>query len=504
MTASTLNVAKTANSRVFIMEGRAHPYVKPGYHAYVKMTAVTQNFGAVTKIEVPDPNEYGKFLNAGQLRGATENATTTLVGRYAMELQSDLLKLARKGCATDVQLHFGECKPPSEFNAFSKAIVMENVIITSFKTGDLGALASGENAVIDETVEISADNLYEVLPLWYAERAATIVTNEVIDVTIADSAACGTCGTESDGCMKIYAISTAAGGSPTTPADIVYSLDKGVTWRADDIDELSAAQAPDGIAGVGQYICIVSNAAGSMCYILKSLLDGLTPPDFSEITTGFVAAGPPNAIFGYGSTGFIVGNGGYVYYFTNPGDGVTVADAGAATVDDLLAIHGLSDQQLVAVGKSGAVIYTRNGTTWTAAAARPVGAGVNLNTVWMKGEDEWIVGTSTGRLYYTKDAGASWTEKSFPGSGAGRVDSVKFSTDSIGFMAHATAAPRGRILRTYDGGYSWNVEPASTGSVPLNDRFNALAVCTNDPNFVVAVGLADNGSDGIIVTGQPG
>lgn len=504
MTASTLNVAKTANSRVFIMEGRSHPNVKPAYHAYVKMTALTQNFGAVTKIEVPDPNEYGKFLSAGQLRGATENATTTLVGRYAMELQSDLLKFARKGCATDVQLHFGECKPPSEFNTFSKAVVLENAIITSFKTGDLGALASGENAVIDETVEISADNLYEILPLWFASRAGSIVTNEVIDVTIADSAACGTCGTETDGCMKIYAISLAAGGSPSTPADIIYSLDKGATWRADDIDELSAAQSPSGIAGVGQYICIVSHDAASLVYILKSALDGINPPDFSETTTGFVAGGAPRAIWGYGSTGFVVGDGGYIYGFTNPGDGVTVLDAGAAVVDTLYAVHGLSDQMAVAVGGAGAVVYTRNGTTWTAAAARPVGFGIVLNTVWVKGEDEWIVGASNGKLYYTKDAGASWTEKAFPGSGAGSVTSVAFSTDSVGFMAHTTAAPRGRILRTYDGGYSWNVMPEGTGTVPSNLRINALAACANDPNFVVGVGADIAPTDGIIIVGQPG
>lgn len=61
--------------------------------------------------------------------------------------------------------------------------------------------------------------------------------------------------------------------------------------------------------------------------------------------------------------------------------------------------------------------------------------------------------------------------------------------------------PLGRILRTYDGGYSWNVLPEGSGSMPDNDRFNAIAACTADVNFVVGVGLGGNGTDGIIVVG---
>jgi hypothetical protein len=83
------------------------------------------------------------------------------------------------------------------------------------------------------------------------------------------------------------------------------------------------------------------------------------------------------------------------------------------------------------------------------------------------------------------------------------VDDIQFSTASVGFIAHATAAPRARILRTYDGGYSWKITPERTGaSLPLADRINALAVCPENPNFVIGVGLADNGTDGIIIAGS--
>jgi hypothetical protein len=76
------------------------------------------------------------------------------------------------------------------------------------------------------------------------------------------------------------------------------------------------------------------------------------------------------------------------------------------------------------------------------------------------------------------------------------------STDSVFYLAHQTSATKGRILRSFNGGYSWIVLPEKAGSLPLNDKVNALAACTFDPNFVVGVGLADNAADGFVVIGQ--
>jgi len=47
--------------------------------------------------------------------------------------------------------------------------------------------------------------------------------------------------------------------------------------------------------------------------------------------------------------------------------------------------------------------------------------------------------------------------KGFPGSGSGVVYDICFASDAVGYLAHATTTPAGRILRTYDGGYSWNI-----------------------------------------------
>lgn len=499
----SFDITKTGNSRVFLIEGGARPDHTPAYKSCLRATSPSQGFGDIERIECPDPHKWGGFVEMGEIKGATERPTIGVEGRYPLNVASDLLRIARQGCYVDLQVHFGSCTDPSIFDKFEKALIFENASITNYSTEDLGALASGDNAVVNESSDLSGKDMYEVLPVVYAKRADTIITNEILDVVICDSVSCGDCAGESDGCKKIFAISTAAGGSATTPPDVIFSIDKGVNWFAHDIESLSTAQVPDEIECLGDYIVVVSAAAGNLNYADKDEFNGVLDPAWTGVTTGFVAGGAPYAIWSTGAYAFIVGNGGYVYGTADPTSGVSVLDAGAATVDRLLAVHGLSDSFAVAVGNNGAVVYTADGVNWTPAAAKPVGVAINLLTVWVKSESEWWVGTSNGRMYYTLDGGQTWTQRTFSGSGTGTVESIVFPTKSVGYMTHTTTTPRGRIFRTYSGGNTWVITPEeSTASMPLNDSINALAYCSSDPNFVVGVGLADDAADGFIVVGS--
>jgi len=173
------------------------------------------------------------------------------------------------------------------------------------------------------------------------------------------------------------------------------------------------------------------------------------------------------------------------------------------TTSYYLAVHAPNDEFAVAVGNDGVIAKTENGSTWASlTSTSPVGVGTNLTCVWLKSEKEWWVGTSTGYLYYTKNGGTTWTAKSFPGSGAGVVWDIQFPTDSVGYLSHSTATTSGKILESVDGGYSWIVAPRGVGTLPANDRLTALATCSTDPNFVVGVGLADDGSDGFVLQGE--
>ena len=217
--------AQSGLSRVFLIEGRARADRTAEFLAPLRMMSLEQGFGDVENIYSPHPRKYDAFEVVGQIRGEEERPTTQLQGRYALDVASRLLELAKIGCAVDVQLHMGQCSDPSEFNEFTKAIILEDALIPNWATDELGALQPDEKSPVNETADISAAEMYEVLEVATSERAGDVVTNEVVDVVFCDSISCGDCEEYSPGCDKIFSVTLAAGGSPGTPADVVFSLD---------------------------------------------------------------------------------------------------------------------------------------------------------------------------------------------------------------------------------------------------------------------------------------
>lgn len=499
---ATFNPAQTGNSRVFVIDGRARPDHKPEYMSHVKAGGISQGFGDIEKIEVPDPDKYDSFMEIGTIRGAKDRATVTLTGRYARDLKSELLKIANQECSVDVQVNSGACTNPSLYNTFDKKIVLEDARVTNWGTEDLGALDSGERAKVDETVDISAKDVYEIVQVSFSEKGGDVVVNELIDVTTCDSASCGDCEVESDGCSKIFAVSLTAPGSASTPADVVYTVDGGTTWFAHDIDTL-ATNDPTGIACLGDYLFVVSNAGLNAHYALKSEFDAVgTDPSFTAIATGFVATGDPNAVDVGSTKAFIAADAGYIYSTEDITTGVTAIADGTIHTSNYLDISAFSDEFVVAVGDDGIIAKSENGTTFSAVTPSPVGVGVSFNAVLAVSKTVWFIGTSAGALYYTTDGGTTFTLKAFPGSGTGVVQDIVMANPTVLYLAHDTAATRGRILRSTNGGYDWVVTPEGSGVLPLSDQVNALATCSGNADFVVGVGLGDDASDGYIVVGS--
>lgn len=499
MTTSSFNLAKTAFSRVFLIEGRATPAHEPAYQSCMRTSGIEQSFGDVQRIECPSPDEYGQFEEVGSIQGAIERASSSLMGRYAADVASTLLALGLQRCAVDVQVHFGKCTNPRVFNTFTKALVWEDVTLTSYGTEDLGALGSDENAAIMETSNLSIGKFYEVLPMTLQQRASTTVTNELVDAVVCDLRTCGECGEFSDGCYKAFVLQGGVLGSPGTAPDVIYTSDKGAVWGTDEILTMANTETADAIACLSDYVIVISNDTNSLHYKEKdTLLDG-TGGGWTEVATGFVLGGEPNDIWSVGVGAFIVGDDGYVYYCTDPAAGVSVLDAGEATGNALYAVHALSSTQAVAVGATDTVIYTINGIAW--AAANATGAGTDLTGVWMRTETEWWVTTTDGKLYYTLNSGTTWTLKALPGTAITALYDIQFVTASVGFVA-GIAGGIGALWRTYDGGYSWVRLPEGTGSLPGSaTKFNAIAGCIHDPNFIIAVG-ADVTNDGVLLVGE--
>ena len=491
-------VQRTPQSRVFIIENGAGPANIPVYEGLARAMAVSFPQGDVTPFHKPSKTIYGDFDVAGKIRGQ-QGLPTLPIQFYMEEGLSDILAILQRRCDLDIQVHFGVCKTPDDFDfGWNKIIVLETAVGTDYGTTELGALDSSQEAVINEDVSFTGLAYYEIVPLTPEELAPTELTDEAIDVVICDSITCGECGLPSDGCQRVFVLTTGTAGSPGLQAELVFTDDGGETFSETTITTLGLANNPNAMACVGTNLVVVSNDSDSLHYApIADILAGTET--WTEMAVGFVAAGSPNEIFSLGRTKtWIVGDGGFVYFSEDITTSVVVQTAGTVTTEVLNDIHGSDEDNLVAVGASNAVIVTTNGgETWIAVTGPNVGTA--LNTVWMRTPLEWLVGDAGGQLWYTRDGGVSWTEKTFPGSGSGVVRNITFATPTVGFMAHDTTDTLGRVLSTVNGGQSWVVEPRDTGKTfPLNDQINKIAACVDDVNVAFAAGLGDDGTDGFL------
>lgn len=489
---------KNSQTRLFLIEDRANPARKPAYQALARALGLTWPQGAVTPIRIPDPAQYGRYISIDKIKAPQDLPTISIEAHMVREL-SDLLALVRKGCDLDIQLHAGLCEDPRDFNAgWEKIYVLEGASPTSYDTGELGNL-DGTEAIVNQTVPLTGLDWYEIKRIVGGELASAEVVQEVVGIVICDSRQCGECGIPSNGCEKYFAVTKNTGGSPGLGAQVLFSADGGATWDSTVITTLGATNDPSGIACVGANLVVISNEDTSLHYApLADILNGIE--SWTKVTTGFVAAKGPNSIFSLGSVfNWIVGDGGYIYFGDDLASQVAVQSSGGASVQNLSAIHGSDELNLVAVGASNTVLFTEDGGAVWSAVTGPT-PGVALNTVFVKSQNVWLVGTAGGELWYTRDSGANWTKKAFPGSGTGQVRDIKFATPTVGYMAHSTTAPAGRILRSVDGGFSWYIAPEQAGlSIPANDYIKSLAACSEDVNLILGAGLADNAADGIIV-----
>jgi photosystem II stability/assembly factor-like uncharacterized protein len=497
---SPSDVTTSGLSRVWITENGAGPFNAPAYQGCMKIGDATWSLGDITKVECPDPNRYGSFIEAASIPGQVERPTFSIMGRYPMEL-SEMLRLSRKRCPLDVQRHMGKCRTPQDFNeGWEKVVVYPGARLTSWADENAGAINSEENDVTNETVEVSSTEIYEIVRLAYEELAPVTVVREIMTIDVCDSVDCGVCGEASDGCSKYLATMVGIGVTPGTQPTVLYTPDAGDTWFTTIIDTLFANEPPSDAQCIGGKFVIVSNIPNSLHYAQVADIMGGTEV-WVEVNSGFVAGGGPNAIWSADARHtWIVGDGGYIYFAADVATGVAVQNAGIVTVQNYVDVHAYDNRHVVAVGNLNAVAYTQNGGgTWQAVTG-PV-PGIGLNCVWMHGPETWIVGDASGRAWKTRNAGVSWTLYTNIPVALVRIDEIEFTNGTVGYMAARDGAAHGIILRTIDGGLSWYVLPEGPGGVaiPDNDRINSIAVCAENPNVVLGGGLGGNGTDGIIV-----
>lgn len=492
-------ILRTPYTRVFLIENGAAPSNPPEYMGLARAQGIDWSQGSITPVRKPSPSQYGQFDTVDTIRGAPDLPSISIENRMQAGVISDVLRIVRKGCDIDLHIHGGACQNPDDFDqGFEIGWIFEGAVTSNYGTSELGALDADQDAVVTETIDLSAENLYQIKKIRPSELAASEVTDVIARVLICDSKTCGDCGITSDGCQIMFALPRAHSGSPGLSGELLYSQNGGATWGTSVITTLGLVSNATDMACVGTNLAVISSVSNSVHYAsIPDILDGTAA--WNEVTSGFVGTKTPNRIFSVDRTHtWIVANGGYIYFSDDITSAVTVQTDGSVSAQNLNGIHAFDRSNIVAVGASNVVLVSSNGgASWTLVVG-PV-PGVALNCVYMQAAGRWLVGTAGGELWYTQDSGGSWTEVGFSGSGSGNVRAIAFSTRNVGYMVHDTATTRGRLFRTYNGGNSWLLAPEERGiTAPTVSSFTSVAACKDDPNLAIVGGTQVNGTDGYV------
>lgn len=493
------DILRTTQSRVFLTLSKSSPGVRPEFQDCMVLGNISQSFGDREPIYCQDPYRIGRFKIIGFTESPAESVETSLSARFPFDVRSPLIRAARAQAPVDLHVHMGAIGAnPTVFNSWRKKIIFENVRFSSVEVDEMGS--HDEDTAVNHSVDVTADNWYEVVPLSFSERAVGVSTGAITGVALFYNGRLELPPRER---VLALAVTAAAGGSPGTPPDLLFSLDQGTSWRAVDVDTIATAENATGVVVIGDYVVVIGGTTTTygLHYTRWNTLNQVTVPTWTRVSTGFTALKTPNAISSIGSVGFIAANGGYIYKVTDAPSGVTAMTLGTITTQNLNAISAFDENTIVAVGASNTCLVCTDGDNF--AAVTGPAAGQSLTAVVALSATSFLVGTGNGKLYYTSDAGVSWTEKSFQGSGASGavVNDIKFATSMVGYMAYeATGASA--LLMTTDGGYSWDVVP-SGGLLAYSTGYTRVGALTEEPNLVIAGGPNENDTTGSIIVGEP-
>lgn len=454
---------------------------------------LSKNKGALNPIYAPDPIIPDKVNIVDTTRAAPELGELAFRERMRAETFNYMERKFRQDCNEILIIKVDPCGDKDSLNSWLSLLLIDKMRLNNIAHEALGTF-DGSNNIIEMTGTFNHQNWERILPIKFQEFADSIILAEGIDIVYYDSISCGSCSAYSEGCNKIAVLTVANSGSPGLSSQFVYTLNAGSTWTPVDIPTLGgkSGSAMDTVDG---YFVVISETDGALHYSPKATVTAST---WIRVNTGFVGGGSPRCIYVKNSSNvFIGGQGGYLYKATDITAGVTVLTDGTITAQNANDIHG-QGETVVSVHNNNVALYSaNNGRTFSLVTGPAV--GVNLTAVWVVSATQWYVGTANGKLYFTIDSGANWTQRQLPNqSTIATVFDIIFSPElsEIGAIAVQTTANAGLVYRTVTGGRNWFSDAPGISGIPTNERIRAIALC--GINEIGATGKKSSSTDGII------
>lgn len=441
--------------------------------------------GDQTLIQCRDAN--GDYETIGVTQAAPAAVTTTI--KRLLFKETDILD-ELTNCYITVFVMQHSCGRAGIFSGWDRGVILHHGKITA---ETLSALAAREDAESSISLPVTAWNpAYKVQALTVRQQSIA-ETTDLRDIAFCNTLQCaGNCGEFKElGTEGFIAGDAPGGGSPTTKADVWWTVNKGVNWE----NTTGGAAHPfnAGLAVLSN-TCFPVDATTSRWLVARED-DGANPAQIAysddggdtwvQVTVGSVAgegAAEEGALFARDLEHiWFATDAGNVYFSEDGGVTWTLqASATASGGNSLNVIKFSDDRSGWAVGDSDTIIRTTDGgDTWSAITSPTTTDNVTALEVFDK--NRVIIGSSADQIFQTWDAGSNWTSGTFTGQSTnGTVKALDFKNHLCGFMLHNPAVGQGYVHQTVDGGKNWK-----RLDTPANAGLNAQAVIDENTEFIV-------------------
>lgn len=499
-----IQVIKQGMGRPHLQLGGPRPFnpllFYGGTTNYLAISGVSNPLrGGITPQYVHAPNTVGKYVAVAKTIDPPDLPTSSIMFR---EKVGALPKHALfVGCEMNVYLPHGSCNDLSDFDrGWTDYIeIFARGLITTRDGGDRFTFNSDDP--LETTVGVTWGDIYPVGSLGFSALSTSgPATRPIVAVCYANKELCGECGPANDGTNWVYAVRA---GDGSNKPDVLWSNNGGRTFTAISLTTAVNSEVPSAISVMGSYVVVlsptaVSSTQGGIYYAVLNPLTGV-PGSFTKISTGFTNNRKPSDFVVLGPReAYISAQAGEVLKMEDPTVGaVSIGQFGSA---DFNRIDAFGDV-IVCTGVGGVVSKSTNrGRSFAATTASPSATAGSAIAVlspsrYLAGTDD---GSGGGGLYYTVDAGETWTEIIIPGISVQAIKDITVASDEVIHVAYLDGSTPG-IATTVNGGVSWVTSATVTprmNSVPLSGITEVRRIAVPEvldkgiaSNVVFAVGL---------------
>lgn len=458
---------KTSNASVYIQPDG--PNTEPLYGGCYDVTGFDIPDVTTTPIRCINDNGDGWDV-IGERVDPPGNATASLAA-----VQTDVADYLDKlgNCGASLYINMA-CGKRGVWGSYGRSWILPNFRRAGRSFAPLAARETITELIGTYNLQASGAILIQNITVGAKATTETQTLNDVWANTFYRCA--DDCGKKIGLGQYVIAVANAAGAAT---ANVLLSTDYGQTWTAAAADPFAVGEHIKActmfqVRNNTTRLLVAKEGTGGAVQGQVSYSDdwGAT---WTDVSVGGAAAGH-GPKYGGGlfaldeSHIWIAGEGGYIYFSDDGGLTWTAQEAGVITAGgDFYQVHFADKNYGMAVGVSGITAVTSDGGATWAAGGVIGGAMVNLMCVHVVDKwRAWVGDESDDTLYYTEDGGDTWTTRTT--MGGAKINDIQFINDHVGFTSYTDAATKAHLLRTINGGFTWELvdTPANGGVYALN------------------------------------